>query len=330
MAKTKAQVARRGRAAHRVDPEQFNRLLLVGGVVAVILVAVGIIAFGWYQTQIKPASKTVLEVGESKFTLGYLEKRMELQLKDRPDYGATQQGALLLIDNTMLQLEREGKLIEAAAQLNVPVTEEDVDNEIKERGSLAPDAEASAFAAELRRQVADSGLKLGEFRQKVKAELLEEKVSNYFLYVAPTTEPQAHVRWIVVADVAEGEQVLDRLNAGEDFAAVAKEVSQDTTTGELGGEREGFWPRGAFPTEEMEDFLFDAQPGQRSEVIDTPLGAYIVELLQRDETLALSEQGRQIVSAREMNAWLSRLDGQIHIEQHLTDDDRRYALENVF
>src|SRR3990170_5042717 len=90
MAKAKSQAAQgqqarpRPRAAQRVDPERFNRLLILGGVIAVILLAFGVIGYGWDATQIKPLSKTVLRVGDTKVSFGHLERRMELELTDSP------------------------------------------------------------------------------------------------------------------------------------------------------------------------------------------------------------------------------------------------------
>jgi parvulin-like peptidyl-prolyl isomerase len=330
MAKAKTQSGHH-RAARRTDPEQISRILLVGGVVAVLLIAAGVIAFGWYQTEIKPGGKTVLQVGETEYSLNALTRRVKLTVKENTTF-QQQQYAQVLPDYLMLQLEREAKLLERANTINdITVTEEEIDNKIKENGSLAADADARAFAAEYSKQVEASGLHRDEFRQKIRADLLEEKVRNYFLYLAPAEEAQVRARVIVVEDVGEGRQVLERLAAGEDFATVAREVSKDTTSAEKGGEVD--WStRGAFADAKIEDFLFDeeAKAGDRSEVIDTDAGAYIVELIERADSRALDATQKQLVADRELRDWLKAQDEELTIERHLSAEDTNRVLNDVY
>ena len=329
MAKAKTQSGRR-RAARRTDPEQMSRILLVGGVAAVLLIAAGVIAFGWYQTEIKPGGKTVLQVGEREYSLNALTRRAKLTVKENTIF-QQQQYAQVLPDTVMLQLEREAKLLERANTINnTTVTEEEIDNKIKENGSLAADADARAFAAEYSKQVEASGLSRDEFRRKIRADLLEEKVRNYYLYLAPKDQPQVHARLILVKDVGEGRQVLERLNAGEDFAAVAREVSQDTTSAEKGGEVD-WQPRAYFPDDKISDFLFDkAQPGQRSEVIDTDVGAYIVELTERADSRPLDGTQKQLVANRELEDWYKAQDEALTIERHLSAEDTNRLINDVY
>lgn len=334
MAKAKSrQVQRaRARAAHHVDPERWNRLLIIGAVVAAIVVALGFIGFGWYQTQVKPKGKVVLQVGETKFTLGHLERRMSLFMKEEgatlfqspsPELFAALPGIVLG------NLEEEGRLLAGASELKIEVTEEEFSQEIATRGGVAPDAADDVFAEAYRDLVDESDLREDEYRQMVKAELLQRKVQQYFGYVAPAKEPQVRARWIQVATEDDAELVVQRLNAGEDFAAVAREVSQDTASRDQGGELD-WQARGGFLAPEIEDFLFSAQVGQRSDPIQTPAAVYIVELLEKDENRELSEEQKQAVVTRLVNEWLESLDSKLTIKDDLfTEEDRNRALSDV-
>ncbi|MEX1255353.1 MAG: peptidylprolyl isomerase [Dehalococcoidia bacterium] len=329
MAKAKTQSGR-PRASRRTDPEQMSRILLVGGVAAVLLIAAGVIAFGWYQTEIKPGGKTVLQVGKQEYSLNALTRRAKLTVNENTIFQQPQY-AQALPETVMLQLEREAKLIERANTLNdITVTEDEIDAKIKETGALAADADPGAFAAEFGKQLAASGLHRDEFRQKIRADLLEQKLRNYYLYLSPAEEPQVRARVILVADRNEGRQVLERLDAGEDFATVAREVSQDTTSAEKGGEMD-WTTRGAFPDDKVEDFLFaDAQPGDRSEVIDTSVGAYIVELIERADSRALDDTQKQLVADRELEDWFKAQDDELTIERHLSAEDTNRVINDVY
>ncbi|MET0152901.1 MAG: SurA N-terminal domain-containing protein [Candidatus Binatia bacterium] len=73
--------------------------------------------------------------------------------------------------------------------------------------------------------------------------------------------------------------VLERLKKGEDFAAVAKEVSEDTANKNQGGDL-GFIGRGR--TEEaFENAAFGLQPGELSAVVETRFGFHIIKVDDR-------------------------------------------------
>jgi foldase protein PrsA len=330
MAKAKAQSGQ-PRTARRSDPEQVSRLLLVGGVAAVLLIAAGVIAFGWYQTEIKPGGKTVLQVDELEYSLNAVTRRARLTQQENTLFQDPQY-ATALPETVMLQLTKEAKLLLRAEAVGdaIKVTDEDIDNKIKENGGLAADADPSAFATEYSRQVEASGLHRDEFRQKIKADLLEEKLRNYFLFLSPKEEPQVRARVILVEDRGAANQAMDRIDAGEDFATVAREVSLDSTSAEKGGETE-WTPRGTFPKGDVEDFLFaNAQPGQRSDVIETNVGVYILELIERDESRELDDTQKQIVASRQLQDWYDAQEEELTIENKLSDDDIGRILGDVY
>jgi peptidyl-prolyl cis-trans isomerase D len=106
------------------------------------------------------------------------------------------------------------------------------------------------------------------------------------------TDPeQVHARHILLnvppeADPAKREEirkraddVYERLKKGEDFEAVAKEVSEDTATKPKGGDL-GFLPRGR--TEEaFETAAFGLQPGELSDVVETRYGLHLIKIDER-------------------------------------------------
>lgn len=317
------------------DPERGTRLLIIGGVAAALLVVAGLIGFGWYQTQIAPRGKTVLSVGETKFSLAHVESRMSLLLEENPFFLQSQDILQSLPVIVLNQLEQEGKLLEAAVELDgLTVSDEELDARIREGGGLAEDVSPSDFVAELDRQIEESGLNESEYLQMLRAQLLEAKASTYFTEVrAPEREPQVRARWIVLQEEEQADEALERLDAGEDFATVATDLSVDTTTAEQGGELD--WqprgPRGGIVPEEVLDFLFEADPGQRSDVISTSSGSgiYIVELLERDDDRELDEAQRPLVGARLMENWLDELNETLNIKQDLSQEDAIRALNDI-
>lgn len=329
MAKTKPKADEQPRSTRRADPERVGRILIIGGVAAIILAAIGFIGFGWYQTQIKPLSKTILQVGDTKISLSHLERRMALERRQNPFFTQGSQQLLALADTVLQRLEREVKLIEGAEELEITISQEEVAEEVRFRGNLAQAVVADIYGIEFRRQVEGSGLEVNEYQQMLRAELLEVKVRDYFTFLTPAAEPQVHARWIRADDDEGAQDVLQRLEAGDDFVTVAQEDSIDRGTAEDGGDLD--WrPRGAFPSVDMEDFLFDeAEPGDFSTAFSTAVGIYIVQLMEREDERELDDTLRSVVAAREMSEWLQGLDDSLDIERDFTAEDRNRALGDI-
>ena len=89
-------------------------------------------------------------------------------------------------------------------------------------------------------------------------------------------------RQIVVETEEEAREILDRLSEGEDFSEIAKEASIDENSAALGGAIEPF-QRGQ--DEEFDEVVFSLEEGELSSPIEMEDGYYIVELLDRRDTL---------------------------------------------
>ncbi len=75
------------------------------------------------------------------------------------------------------------------------------------------------------------------------------------------------------------QSLRERANAGEDFAALAREYSQDGSA-QQGGDL-GFGGRGSWVAP-FEEAAFALQPGQVSDVVETPFGLHIIKVEERE------------------------------------------------
>jgi peptidyl-prolyl cis-trans isomerase SurA len=74
-------------------------------------------------------------------------------------------------------------------------------------------------------------------------------------------------------------EIKNRLEAGEDFAELAQDFSDDPGSAPRGGDL-GFMQRGEF-VREFEEVAFTLEPGQRSTIVETQFGFHIIEHLER-------------------------------------------------
>lgn len=76
------------------------------------------------------------------------------------------------------------------------------------------------------------------------------------------------------------ESLRTRLLAGEDFATLAKAESEDADSAANGGELSG-WVKGEDMVAPFAQALAKLQPGQLSEIVETPFGFHLIKLMDR-------------------------------------------------
>ncbi len=99
--------------------------------------------------------------------------------------------------------------------------------------------------------------------------------------------------------------LLDRLRAGANFAALARESSEDPGSAQSGGDL-GCFPPGRM-IREFDDAVFGMEPGQTSGLVRTGFGYHIIRLASRRESSVpplpqVQERIRAVLLDRKMNA----------------------------
>jgi parvulin-like peptidyl-prolyl isomerase len=131
------------------------------------------------------------------------------------------------------------------------------------------------------KEVIESMEEIG-FTQKDMERLVESRLYYEKLRDAITTDlkqedEQVWARHILVADEATAQTVLDRLDKGEDFAALAAELSTDTSNKDQGGDL-GWFGRGRMVAE-FEEAAFALGVGEISQPVQTTFGYHIIQVL---------------------------------------------------
>lgn len=113
------------------------------------------------------------------------------------------------------------------------------------------------------------------YRQNPQEFTREEEVRARHILVGVDEErPEPEARELI-------EEVRSRIEAGEDFAALAREVSEDPGSRDRGGDL-GFFGRGRM-LREFEEAAFAAEPGELVGPVRTGFGFHLLEVLERRE-----------------------------------------------
>ena len=258
---------------------------------------------------VEPLAATVngapITLAEYELQMANYEAAMNTAGQDTSD--ATGQAALQAARKAVLTWMIEQELIvQAAPEMGLTVTDAEVDTVIQE---LSADIGQAAFDERL----AAEGLTLEEMRANLKVQLLASKLTELVVSQVPTKALHVNARHILVATREEAEQLRTQVQAGADFAALARANSLDSFTREQGGDL-GYFPRGVLLSTEVEEAAFRLQPGQVSEVIASDLGYHILQVLDRVEEMEISAENLRDLKDKASRKWLQELRDQAEIE----------------
>lgn len=208
-------------------------------------------------------------------------------------------GARMIVDNLIIQ-----ELVNKRSA-STPVSDEAVDARLKKVASQFPDAQqfdAQLKEAGLTQETLKGKIKEGlrgnqwlEAQIAGKADVTEDEAKGFYeshpdAFKAPEMIRASHILVLTPEGstpevVAEKEKAINaaaaRIAKGEDFATVAKEVSEDPGTKDKGGDLD-FFPKQAM-VPEFSDAAFALKPGEVSKVVKSKYGFHIIKQTERKE-----------------------------------------------
>ena len=216
---------------------------------------------------------TVASVDGESITKGELYDVMVKQ------YG--QDSLSYLINNKIVEI--------AAGKENVKISDEDVDAEMKEFVEANGGEESFHYALEQSGMTEkDIETEIVNYLKIVKlleseVDITEEEMKTHFeenkdSYNEPEQVEASH---ILVENEETANKVKEKIEAGEDFAELAKEYSTDPSNAENGGEL-GYFSKGTM-VEEFENIAFSMNVGEISDPVKTDYGYHIISVTDKKE-----------------------------------------------
>ena len=146
----------------------------------------------------------------------------------------------------------------------------------------------------------------------------------------------AELKVMLLGSEQEANEVRARLEAGEDFAALAGEFSQHEASRDEGGEFE-LTTRGRFAPA-FDEFVFDpelemgtlSQP-IRDDIINTEGGYWLIKVVRAEDDRLLEEEVRDILKGDLLNEWLEGLPENPDniVENYLDEEKTDWAIFRV-
>lgn len=206
-----------------------------------------------------------------------------LPASDTPEYTELQkQVAERLVNEEILWFEAE--------KMSLDVTDDEINSQIEQY------KEQSGGEEGFNQKLQENNTTLDRLKDQVRKSLLFQKIyPEVTKDAAPITDEQAlkyynenpdqfkkpetrNVRHILLADEATANQVKARLDAGEDFAALAKELSTDPGSKDKGGLYENLPTENSGMVAEFENAAKALGAGQTSGPVKSSFGYHIIRV----------------------------------------------------
>lgn len=166
-----------------------------------------------------------------------------------------------------------------------------------------------------------------EIAGKITDEEIRARYDQQIAATPPVNEVNA--RHILVKTKEEADAIIKRLDAGEDFAAIAKELSTDPGSGANGGELGWFGPNQMVP--EFEKAAFALEVGAYSkEPVQSQFGFHIIKVEDKRQQQPpafeqVKEQFRSLLLREKYFALVETLQGKATVE--IADEDLKKAVD---
>lgn len=275
-----------------------NRRVVLGALGIVALLAAG--AAAWFLF-LKPAP-TVITVNGSKMSGPQFSDRVAFEYYLQTGGQPLNQMGITADDFASFAMEGfiDGMIITQQAEAaGVTVSEEDITAEEERVFGLTDEASREQYETQkadfISGAVEATGLSAERFeellRDRLKMALQARGLIDSLDLPVDETQDAAHAAHILVATEEEANDVLDRLDAGEDFGALAQELSLDTGSAVNGGDLDWF-PQGVM-VGPFNDAVFAMEPGQISDPVQTQFGYHIIQVIERGEIPTTEQEQAQ-------------------------------------
>lgn len=271
-------------------------------IAAFLIVILFIIFIPYYRNYIAPFNRTIITVDGINIPMKYFLMRTRLSSSD---------------PLSMLQALTDEQLVKLAApEYDININDDDVDKALKEiAGNGDSNISDVEFKEWYRQQLNNSKMSDSQYRDLVKTNLLTNRLHFYLADKTPDKAEQVHLHIIVTQTYEEAQKAAARLNAGEKFARVAKEMSIDQLSRTKGGDLGWLPPAVSIFAEQIASLeinkesvpmpYFDKTASSyNTGEAKKPQAYYILKISEKEKDRQLSDEHLRLFKEKALEFWL--------------------------
>lgn len=296
--------AKQDNAPVEADKKKRLRTIILAAVVIAIVGTTAGIAI--YRDRIAPFNTVIIAVNGVEIDMRYFLTRLNFSGEESMSLLST-----LTQEEILKQLAPE-------PPYNIILSEEDVDDFAKDVAK--GDAETipeEEYREWYRQMVNESGFSEATYRDLLRTSLLQLRMQEYLSAQLPTVADQVYVNIIALGqdDYPLGTELKERIDAGEDFAALSAEYSVDPQLKANSG-KFGWFPEGALDNP-LGSTAFDLEIGECSDAFfaDDDL-VVLVMVSEKEEDREISEQSMNLLRSKVLDKWYNEQFRKHDVEFH--------------
>jgi len=234
--------------------------------------------------KVEEKKEILVSVGDDKVSVEEFQKSYASASRESARFPVNRDTALKLKAAFLNQLIEEMLILKEAEKLGLSVGNQEVDAAISDVKKDYADEKT------FEQMLVNEYINFDRWRDKIKKRLLMEKVISHSVssQINITDEDiqsyydknidefsgdeQVRARQILVREEVDAHEARDRILSGEDFAAVARDISM-SPDGRDGGDL-GYFSRGVMPPE-FDAVVFELEKGLVSDVVNSPYGYHL-------------------------------------------------------
>lgn len=151
------------------------------------------------------------------------------------------------------------------------------------------------------------------YREFFEIQILREKLMEIITADEQPFEEQVRARHILVADEQAARDIIARLQAGEDFAELARELSTDTGSAVQGGDLGWFGKGMMVPEFETAAYALENPGDFTTEPVASSFGYHIIQLIGRQNRPLTGDEFKSAKDAA-FNEWLTLIREEYNVE----------------
>jgi parvulin-like peptidyl-prolyl isomerase len=246
--------------------KRIQRIILISASIFFVLL-IGFLIFGYVNEQVRPLNEPILKVNNKTYDMKYYVEMLGYVLE-----GINPAQAYLMADMALGSIARNELVIQYSADLGITISDDEIEEELKKLDLPADEVRRDAYAADT---------------------LSQRLISEYFDSQIPENVPQVKVQALCTETEDDAQEIINKLNAGEEFETLAETSSVEPTTKDNKGDL-GWLPKGymgaawsALADSRLETIAFSLEPGTLSKPVYDPDvikngGYWIIEVIEKE------------------------------------------------
>ena len=300
------------------------RFSILGGVAALLLLVLGTLGYRLYDNNFAQPRSTVLTVGGQTVSLRYYTDRL---FKFASDNQSSGQSLPLLEQALLAKLEDEELTVLLAKSNGIPISEEDITNQIAAALGVPVAGAGSSFDTLYRDKLKTTKMSDGHYRRLTRVTIANDRLLDKFEKDGGTTGETVAVRAVVSKNKVTADAVLARIKAGEDMGTVAQTESIDLNSRQKDGVLDP-QPVALLP-ESIRSALAAVKDGEIVGPVDAGGNFWVLKVENRDAQGILSTTNiRQLAQLKLDNA-IKELKTTTNTKRSLDSSDTKWAESHI-